>query len=435
MSIFQDRTFQIKTLGCKLNQFDSAMMKGGLFRKNFSSCQSISEASIVIVNTCTVTAKADAQSRQLIRRVHRENPDCKIIVTGCYARRNPEALALLPEVHSVISSSDEDVIKDLESILEIPNTENSKTPIERENFFTAIYNGKTRALLKIQDGCDFECSYCVIPQVRGRSRSILPKIVLKHIKQLINSGFQEIVLTGVNTGDYGKDLIPKTSLLELLKEIVKMKGLGRIRLNSLEPPTITEELIDFLSSTDKIAHHLHIPLQSGSDRILTKMHRPYRVKRYSEIIKKLEKRIPYIGIGADIIVGFPEESDEDFRDTYDFIRNSPIHFLHIFPFSKRPNTPASLMVNGIHGKVIKERARLLRELADDLGFAFRKSFEGKVLDIIVLNEKRPDMLYRSLSSNYIHMGINADDKKVGTICAAKVLKVTHHDTIGEIKVR
>lgn len=434
MSVLQDKTFQIQTLGCKLNQFDSAVMQGELLSKNYFSCRLISDASIVIVNTCTVTAKADAQSRKLIRRIRRENPNCKIIVTGCYARRNPELLRLLTEVNTVISCSDEEIIKDLQKSLNIEEVEDEQDSPEKDSCFTAHYNGKTRALLKIQDGCNFQCSYCVIPQVRGKSRSIPPEIVRKQITQLIDRGFQEIVLTGVNTGDYGKDLASKTSLLELLKEIVQVIGLGRIRLNSLEPPTITEELIDFLSSADKVSCHLHIPLQSGSDKILGKMHRPYRIKRYSEIIERLHKRIPDIGIGADVIVGFPDETKEDFQETYDFIESSPIHFLHVFPFSKRPNTPASLMADGVHGMVIKERVTLLRQLADELGYAFRKRFEGKVLEMIVLNEKRPDGLYRSLSSNYIPMGVHAEERNINTICNARVLKVSRHDTTGEIKV-
>jgi threonylcarbamoyladenosine tRNA methylthiotransferase MtaB len=426
MNALQDKTYQIKTLGCKLNQFDSAVIQGELHRRDFHSCLSIREASLVIVNTCTVTAKADAQSRQIIRRIRRENPRCKIIVTGCYARRSSETLKQIPGVHAVIDGSDEEVINDLNDILEIP---------KKAYFFAPYYNGRTRALLKVQDGCDFECSYCIIPQVRGKSRSVPPDIILKQIEQLISRGYQEIVLTGVNTGDYGKDLNPPTTLLEFLSKIVILEGLGRIRLNSLEPPTITEELIDFLSGTEKMARHLHIPLQSGSNRVLARMNRSYGVPRLSKMFETLQNKIPDIGIGADVIVGFPGETDEDFQDTYRFIQEAPVHFLHVFPFSKRPNTPASTLGDEIHGKVIKERASLLRQLADERGFAFRKRFRGKILEAIILNEKRPDGLYRSLTSNYIHMGVRAEERDIKTIQGVKVTKVTRQDTLGEIHAR
>ncbi len=432
MNSLQDKTYQIKTLGCKLNQFDSAVIQGELHRRNFQSCTSIKEASLVIVNTCTVTAKADTQSRQLIRRIRRENPRCKIIVTGCYARRSSEMLKQLPGVYAVIDGPDEDVINKLNDILKISETKDDPDLPKKAYFFAPYYNGRTRALLKIQDGCDFECSYCIIPQVRGKSRSVPPDIIQRQIKQLIDRDYQEIVLTGVNTGDYGKDLSPPITLLELLGKIITQEGLGRIRLNSLEPPTITEELIDFLSSTDKMAHHLHIPLQSGSDRILARMKRSYSVSGLSEILETLERKIPDIGIGADVIVGFPGETDEDFQESYRFIKDAPIHFLHVFPFSKRPNTPASVLGDEVHVKVIKERASLLRQLAADCGYAFRKRFRGKILDVIILNEKRPDGLYRALSSNYIHMGVNAADQDINTIQNVKITKAALHDTIGEM---
>lgn len=435
MSTLQDRTYQIKTLGCKLNQFDSAVIQGELHRRDFHSCPSIKEASLVIVNTCTVTSKADAQSRQLIRRIRRENPSCKIIVTGCYARRSSETLREIPGVHAVIDGSDEEVIDDLNDILEFPGRDDAPDPIKKAYFFSPYYNGRSRALLKIQDGCDFECSYCIIPQVRGKSRSVPPDSIMKQITQLIDRGYQEIVLTGINTGDYGKDLSPRSTLLELLSRIVLLEGLGRIRLNSLEPPTITEELIDFFSGTGKIARHLHIPLQSGSDRILAKMNRSYTASELSEILEKLRNKIPDIGIGADVIVGFPGETDEDFQDTYRFLQEAPVHFLHVFPFSKRPGTPAFSLEDEIHGKVIRERASLLRQLADDSGYRFRKSFHGKILEAIILNEKRSDGLYRSLTSNYIHVGVHAEERDTTTIQDIKVTKVARQDTIGEISAR
>ncbi len=424
--------FAIETLGCKLNQFDSALIEGALIKRNHLSSDDYKNASVVIINTCTVTNSADYQSRQLIRRVRRENPSAKIIVTGCSARLDPEKLRGLHEADIVIDACDEKAARAVVSEIEEDGKAEREDPPFSESLLELHYTGRTRAFLKIQDGCDLQCSYCVIPKVRGRSRSIEPEIVLRNVRQLTEKGYREIVLTGINSGEYGKDLSPRTSLFQLLKQILLAEDLGRVRLNSLEPPTIDDDLIDLIASTNKIAHHVHIPLQSGCDTILAKMRRPYRTKEYLELIEKLRRKIPDIGIGTDVIVGFPGETEDDFRQTYDFIRNSPVNFLHVFPFSKRPGTIASSLKNEVNGRIIRERSSRLRVLGKQLSLHFRESNQGKILDVIVLEEKRDDGLYRSLSGNYIEMGISAGMEEVNTVCPAKVTAVLPDDTIGEI---
>ncbi len=424
--------FRVETLGCKLNQFDSALIEGELIKRKHLLSEDCRNASVVIVNTCTVTNSADYQSRQLIRRVRRENPSAKIIVTGCSARLDPEKLRGLPEVNIVIDARDEKAARVVISEIEESGREEREDALFSEDLRELHYTGKTRAFLKIQDGCDLQCSYCIIPKVRGRSRSTKPEIILRNIRQLIERGYREIVLTGINSGEFGKDLSPRTSLSKLLRKILSIEDLGRIRLNSLEPPTIDDDLIDLISSTDRIAHHLHIPLQSGCDTILAKMRRPYRTGKYMELVETVRKKIPDIGIGTDVIVGFPGETENDFRQSYDFILNSPVNFLHVFPFSKRPGTPASLLKNEVNGRIIRERSSRLRALGKELSLRFRERNQGKVLDVIVLDEKRADGLYRSLSGNYIDMGVAAGTEEVNTICPAKVTTVLPDDTIGEI---
>ncbi|MEW5807169.1 MAG: tRNA (N(6)-L-threonylcarbamoyladenosine(37)-C(2))-methylthiotransferase MtaB [Acidobacteriota bacterium] len=437
MKQFSGTKFKVETLGCKLNQFDSAVIEGELIRRKFLPCMSREEASIVIINTCTVTGKADYQSRRLIRKVRRENPDCTIIVTGCYARLDPDALRALPEANMVIDVEDEKAPRAIvEELTEMPvEMEESGTDIHDArvpDIFETHFSGRTRAFLKIQDGCDLKCSYCIIPRVRGKSRSAEPRVVIDNVKKLIKKGFREIVLTGVNSGDYGRDLSQQTSLLRLLREIVRIEDLGRVRLNSLEPPTIPDDLIDLIASTEKIAHHLHVPLQSGCDRTLKMMYRPYRTWQYSRIVEQLRERIPDIGIGTDVIVGFPGETDEDFEQTYSFIENSPINFLHVFPFSKRPDTPASRMQGEVNGKVIKERVSLLRKLGENLRYRFRQRFQGKILDIIILGEKRDDGRYRALSGNYIEIGVDARPNDVNRIFPCRIISVSPDDTLGQI---
>ena len=425
-------SFKVETLGCKLNQFDSAVIEGELIKRDFSPRENFKEASVVIVNTCTVTNKADYQSRQLIRRIRRENPSCTIIVTGCYARLAPEFLRSLPEANIVIDAPDQEAAIAIARKLEDTGSEADTVRPDVSDLIDIHYTGKTRAFLKIQDGCNLKCSYCIIPRVRGTSRSIEPAIIVQNIKKLIEKGYREIVLTGINSGDYGKDMTPPATLFGLLKEIITIENLGRVRLNSLEPPTISDDLIDLIASTDKIAHHLHVPLQSGCDRILKMMYRPYRTSHYAQVVEKLRQRIPDIGIGSDVIVGFPGESNIDFEETCNFIESSPINFLHVFSFSRRPDTPASKMPGEVNGKVMKERSSHLRKLGQESSYRFRKTFHHKILDAIVLDEKREDGFYRSLSGNYIELGIHASRQDINKILPVRVSSVLPDDTIGEI---
>jgi threonylcarbamoyladenosine tRNA methylthiotransferase MtaB len=403
--------YHVATLGCKLNQFDSASIEAGLVSRGMVRTEDSSRARVVVVNTCTVTSAADAQSRQAIRRIRRENPGCVLIVTGCYAQRDPAALEAIPGVDAVVGLAGQPSLPDL--VLKLaPDISIDPACIESAEDPLPCFSDRTRAFLKIQEGCDLRCSYCVIPSVRGGSRSIEPSRVLERLRRLVESGFREIVLTGVNTGEYGKDLNPSLTLAALLRRARALPGLGRLRLNSVEPRCVTPELVETLADGGPIAPHLQVPLQSGSDRILARMRRPYRTRDYRRALESLRKRVPGAGLGADVIVGFPGESEEDFRATREFIARSELNYLHVFSFTPRPGTPAAAMGDSLRGDVIRARNGELRSLGEDLSRRFRASFLGGELEVLGLREILPEGRVRALSGNFIDVALEAEPGSV-----------------------
>ena len=415
--------YHVVTLGCKLNQYDSAAIEADLASSGMVRTEDPARARVVVVNTCTVTAAADAQSRQTVRRIRRANPGCTLIVTGCYAQRDPEALKAIPGVSAVVGLSEQRGIRSLALKLS-PDVAADPACIESAEDPLPCFSDRTRAFLKIQEGCDLRCSYCVIPSVRGASRSIDPELVLKKIGLLVDAGYQEIVLTGVNTGDYGKDLEPRTSLAALLRRAAEIPRLGRLRLNSVEPRCVTPELVETLASSARIAPHLQIPLQSGSDSVLARMRRPYRVAHYRLALESMRARIPQAGLGADVIVGFPGETRQEFQETRDFIVASELNYLHVFSYSSRPGTPAAEMADPIRGDLVRERSAELRALAAELSLRFRSSFLGRDLEALGLRESLPDGRLRALSGNFIELAVEgAPEHAVNRLFRAKVTRV------------
>jgi len=417
--------YHVATLGCKLNQFDSAALEAGLISRGMVRTGDPSRARVVVVNTCTVTSAADAQSRQLIRKIRRENPGCVLIVTGCYAQRAPEALESIPGVDAVVELAAQRGLPDLALKL-APEIRLDPVCIESAEDPLPCFSDRTRAFLKIQEGCDLRCSYCVIPSVRGRSQSVEPVLVLERLEGLVEAGFREIVFTGVNTGDYGRDLDPPTSLASLLRRACAVPGLGRLRLNSVEPRCVTGELLEVMAESGRVAPHLQVPLQSGSDGVLARMRRPYRARDYREVLESVRKRIPGAGLGADVIVGFPGETAEDFQRTRDFIAGSELNYLHVFSFTPRPGTPAAGMPDPLRGDVIKARNAELRALGGDLSRRFRSSFLGRELEVLGLRETLPDGRIRGLSGNFIDVALEAGkEPAVNRILTARVTAVGH----------
>ena len=400
------RTVSVATLGCKTNQCESESLLGALERRGYVPVPFGQESDITIINTCTVTHRADFQSRQIIRRALRANPNSLIIVTGCYAQVDPGAISKIEGVRYVLGNKGKNTIADL-----LPRMEKGGLPrihvagIEGEKDFSDIlpsFRHHTRAFLKIQDGCDGQCSYCIVPRARGRGRSLAPERVIQHMRALKECGFKEVVLTGIHAGSYGQDLDPPFSLEKLLRRLEEEETPHRLRLSSVEPFDFTPALISCLTESKKLCPHLHIPVQSGDDEILERMNRRYNSHSISHLFTQLHQAIPDISIGTDVIVGFPGETEESFRRTYELIDSLPISYLHVFPFSKRIGTPASGLSRHVEQGTVKRRAEQLRELGKRKRFSFYRRFLD--MELNVLGEDRRDKRsgrWKGLSRNYI----------------------------------
>jgi threonylcarbamoyladenosine tRNA methylthiotransferase MtaB len=456
-------TFFIEQFGCRATQADGAALERQLLDRGCTSAATPAAADIVVLNTCTVTASADAQARDAIRKFHAANPAVRLIVTGCYAQRAPEELAVLPGVSWVVGNSHKPQIPQL---VESRSTVASAAPAESaKDFFpvAALYSDSTvpfhsfvgaqhlsrsgrdvaphlakiltgdiseqkvllgapvfggegnhtRPTLKIQDGCDSRCSYCVIPFVRGKSRSLPPDSVIHEIQRLTASGSREIVLSGINLGTYGRDLFPRVEFEDLLRRILDETAVEGLRISSIEPLDVTQDLVNLFAGTDRIAQHFHMPLQSASDRILAGMHRWYRAEHYARRVELIHERLPHAAIGADVITGFPGESEDDHTATMAFIERLPFTYLHVFSFSKRPGTKAAALSSELPGATIKRRARELRALSESKSAAFRQSQIGHTLRVLTLRRENPGEALQTdttpaLSSNYLKVRVNGN---------------------------
>jgi threonylcarbamoyladenosine tRNA methylthiotransferase MtaB len=434
------RTFQVQNFGCRATQADGAALERQ-FESNGLARGTTADADLVVLNTCTVTNSADQDARAAIRRVRRDNPDAKIIVTGCYAQRAPEEIAALPGVTAVVGNSDKHRLAEivLRTVLEpeknrafgtlLPASALSDNwPIATDNsiFVSDIFahtellaapvfepedsavGKRTRPNLKVQDGCDNRCSFCVIPSVRGHSRSLSLEKVIAEVNTLVAGGYRELVISGINLGRWGRDLgVPRRhaqqqgqtwlgvpdagvhlrsqNFTDLLRAILEKTCLEKLRISSVEPMDWSDELISLIASSPRIAKHAHVPLQSGSDAVLRRMHRKYRPWHYREKIEKIRAAMPNAAIGADVMVGFPGESDAEFECTRRLIEELPFTYLHVFTYSARPGTPAAAMPNQVPVSVARARNKMLRDLAAEKKLAFMRSFVGKSLNAITLN--------------------------------------------------
>ncbi len=376
------------TLGCKVNQFDSAMMEKLTGEKSHQLVEFDTRADIYVINTCTVTQKSNYQSRQLIRKAIRQNPEAKIIVTGCYAETHPDEIKEIPGVSVILGNAFK--TKLLDFFEDCGNADpqilingfHQKKALEQP--LLEEFKDRSRAFLKIQDGCNYRCSFCIIPKARGHSRSLPLNQVVSQINHLVQNGYQEVVLTGVYLGAYGRDLQPKTSLSALLREIAAITPLPRIRLSSIDPKDFDSQLIDTLKSLPNFCQHLHIPIQNGDDFILRKMRRGYSSGYIDELIWKLKNYFPDLYLGSDIMVGFPGEEEVHFQNTFNLLDTLPISAFHVFPYSNRPGTPASTMRGQVSELKKRERARKLRELSKVKEEAFKRNYIGKTMSLLML---------------------------------------------------
>ena len=404
----------LTTLGCKVNQYESAALAEDLQQKDYALVPFNSSADVYIINTCTVTAFSDFQSRQMIRRAHRANPQAKIIVTGCYAQIAAADIAGIEGVTLVVGNDQKSIIPDLLQSCDNDSCRIYTSDIFQQKEFCAMplsrFINRSRAYLKIQDGCNYFCSYCIVPFVRGKSRSMLENEVLRAVDNLCGQDYKEIVLTGIHLGAYGQDRQPPTNLHDIIHRIIEQAGNTRIRLSSVEPREITDELLQLFNKKDNLCPHLHIPLQSGNDDILNLMKRDYDVDFYRQLIEKVTSTVKDVAIGVDVMVGFPSEGEKEFNNTLHLLQEIPIAYLHVFPYSERPQTSAREIQTKVKEATKKKRAAILRSLGAKKKEAFTKRFLGKELRVLVekIKDKKTGLM-KGVSQNYLPVLIDKPD--------------------------
>lgn len=416
------RTVALATLGCKTNQFESASLEQMLREAGYTPVPFEQGADLVVVNTCTVTAATDSQSRNLVRRARRLRPDCRVVVTGCYAQVDPAALQAIPGVSLVLGNEEK---QDFLRLLQAGHAEGTalvsqhRAALSTHALPVAAFAERSRAFVQIQTGCDAFCAYCIIPYARGRSRSVAAPAVLDQVTQLLASGYPEIVLTGIHIGQYGVDLSPQLSLLALLRQIVAQTGVKRLRLGSLEPTEISSELLDWVAESDVICPHFHIPLQAGDDGVLARMNRHYTGRQFAELVEGIHQRLPRAAIGVDVIAGFPGETEAAFANTLELIAGLPISHLHAFPFSRRPGTPAATMAGQVPAEVVKSRAAALRTLGESKQQAFAAQCLGQVVEVVVEGAGRGGR-HRGLTRNYLTVSFSGETVTGRSCCQVRI---------------
>jgi len=486
-------SFHILNFGCRASQADGFALKHQLLRVGFQEAAGVEESAVAILNTCTVTASADAEVRQFVRRIHRLNPHCRILVTGCYAQRAPDELARMEGVAWVVGNSHKHLVSDIllgsgERVIgssgerpgndlptstlplppasalvqiqapgssaprqigsdpqavqspdpPIPRSPDSPAPVvlvgeitEDFHFAPVFADDRTRPTLKIQDGCDARCSFCIIPAVRGQSRSLDPEKVLEQLRQLEKAGYQEVVLSGINLGGYGRDLGRRINFLGMVERILRETSVARLRISSIEPMDVTPALIRLVATEPRMAQHFHVPLQSGCDRILRLMNRRYWTRHYAERLLAVRERIPNAAVGADVMVGFPGESAADHAASLRFIDSLPFTYLHIFPFSSRPGTPAASAAGQVNGRVARERSLEIRHLIAAKRQAFLAAQVGRTLPALTLEES-DEGAPLALTTNYLKVTLPGSEIPSNQLIDASIGRVTDGKLFGYV---
>ena len=435
-------SYYVENFGCRATQADGAALERQFEERGLTRADVPKEASVVVINSCTVTAAADQDARAAIRRLRRQNPEAQIVVTGCYAQRAPEEVAALPGVSAVIGNSHKHRLAEItlrpetaatslsfvsiHSLTHVRARSLGEAPIYVSDIFAHTEllaapvfdaaNERTRPNLKVQDGCDNRCSFCVIPYVRGQSRSLRLNEIIREVNTLVDAGYREVVISGINLGRWGRDLAGSDSsqrptidhhrLEFLIQTILAETALEKLRISSVEPMDWTDEIISLMASSPRIAKHAHVPMQSGSDAVLRRMHRKYRPWHYRERIEKIRHTLPDAAIGADVMVGFPGETEYEFEETRRLIEDLPFTYLHVFTYSARPGTPAAEMTNQVPVHVARERNRVLRELAAEKKLHFMRSFVGKTVEALTLSNGGRDEaeeFTETLTDNYLKL--------------------------------
>ena len=408
------------TLGCKLNFSESSTLARQFERGGYRRVEPSEATDVAVINSCSVTEHADKKCRNIIRKIHRRNPNAIIAVTGCYAQLKPDEIAVIDGVDIVLSNNHKgDLYQRVVELQERGKTEVYSCSVDELTRFFAAYSSadRTRSFLKVQDGCDYKCAYCTIHYARGASRNIPIAEIVAEAEEIAAAGQREIVITGVNTGDFGRTTGEK--FIDLLKALDRVKGIDRYRISSIEPNLITDEIIEFCAASPRFQPHFHIPLQSGSTRILGLMRRRYTAERYRDRIAKIRSLMPDAFIGIDVIVGFPGEGEEEFMETYRLLEQVEASFIHIFPFSERPGTPAVTMPNKVQSSISTARVARLEELCSRLHNAFATKFLGTEREVLFESTDRNGLMY-GYTDNYLRVAAPYQTSKINTICRVKL---------------
>ncbi|WP_070120623.1 tRNA (N(6)-L-threonylcarbamoyladenosine(37)-C(2))-methylthiotransferase MtaB [Bacillus marinisedimentorum] len=418
------------TLGCKVNHYETEAIWQLFQEAGYERTEFETAADVYVINTCTVTNTGDKKSRQVIRRAIRKNPDAVICVTGCYAQTSPAEIMAIPGVDVVVGTQDRKKMLDyIEKYKEERQPINGVSNIMKARVYEELdvpsFTDRTRASLKIQEGCNNFCTFCIIPWARGLMRSRDPEEVVKQAQQLVDAGYKEIVLTGIHTGGYGEDMKEYNFAMLLDSLDRNVEGLKRIRISSIEASQITDDVIDVLKRSDKIVRHLHVPIQSASNSVLKRMRRKYTMEAFSERLDRLREALPGLALTSDVIVGFPGETDEEFQETYDFIKKHRFAELHVFPYSKRTGTPAARMEDQVDEEVKNKRVHQLIELSNQLAKEYASTFENEVIEVIPEEKYKEDPesgLYEGYTDNYLKVVFEADETMVGKLVKVKLTK-------------
>jgi threonylcarbamoyladenosine tRNA methylthiotransferase MtaB len=401
----------ITTLGCKVNHYDSAALETRLRAHGCTIVPFAEAADAYVVNSCSVTDRADAESRQLARRARRANGNARVIVTGCFAQTNPEGAAIAEVDHVVGLNRLEDLVG---AVCGEPNggqrivVDDLRTARSVRTLGAEVFSGQTRAFMKVQEGCDLFCTFCIVPFARGRSRSVLPREILEQLRQLAAGGFREVVLTGVHLGGYGEDLQPRRDLCDLIEMVVEHVPIERLRLSSIDPPEVTPRLLDLIAATESLCPHLHIPVQAGDDDVLRRMRRKYASGMVRELANEIRRRLPDAAIGTDVIAGFPGETEAQFEATFELLSELPFTYFHVFPYSIRSGTTAAKLPGHLPPIVVKNRAARLRELGERKRHAFARSAVGSIMRVLAEHAPARAGVLSGYSRNYQRVEFVAD---------------------------
>lgn len=428
-----------ETIGCRFNQVETAEMEELFRSRNFEIVPFSSDANIYVINTCTVTKKSDYRCRQTIRRAIQKNREAFVIVTGCYSQIKPEDISSIKGVDMVLGNTEKSsIVEHFEGLTKKPDTAKIVVKdMEKNRGFNTRkikgFSGRTSAYLKVQTGCNETCSFCIVAIARGAAISEKPENILMQARELSDAGFKEIVLTGVNLGSYGDDLSPSRELSDIVEMLTEIKGIERIRLSSINPTDISERLIEAMKASEKICKHLHIPLQSGDDEILKRMRRNYTSSFYRELIMRLKCEMPDIGIGADVLVGFPGEDEERFKNTYRLIKELPLSYLHVFTYSQREGTDAYKYDGQIPEYVKKERNLIIKNLGREKSNTFRQGFIGKICRVHVENSRDKETgLLKGYTDNYIPVLLQGRDELMNRLVDVRIAGISDDAVIGEL---